>query len=408
MTGTQNHTRVLQFTSCWLPQTMTWLFTHIDFLPEEFDNHVICQWTENLNQFPVNNLRSLDAPPKAKTFVRRVLRRLGMTSDDKKSRTLLENTIDEIKPDILHSHFGNCGWANSDIARKYGVRHVVSFYGLDLSYLPHSDPRWRIRYKEMSDRIDAVLCEGPHMARCIAALGVDPEKIQIFRLGIDLERIPFVPRTNSDKPKRFLIQGSFREKKGIPYALEALAIVMKNHPDLEITVIGASSGSEREETEKQRILKVTAEHGLGERIQFLGYVPYDRVIQEFYRHDVFVSPSVTSSDGDTEGGAPVTVIEAAASGMPVMSTLHCDIPFVLSEENGAYLVPERDSAALARAIERLLAREDWYPIVAANRQLIERELDVRRQTEKLAGIYSGLIGHEQDGRGALRADAAKR
>jgi lipopolysaccharide O-acetyltransferase len=64
------------------------------------------------------------------------------------------------------------------------------------------------------------------------------------------------------------------------------------------------------------------------------------------------------------------VIEAAASGMPVMSSTHCDIPFVLSEENGQYLVPERDAPALARSIERLFATPDWKPIVSANRAVL--------------------------------------
>jgi colanic acid/amylovoran biosynthesis glycosyltransferase len=231
------------------------------------------------------------------------------------------------------------------------------------------------------------------MARCIADLGVNPNKIRVFRLGIDLDRIPFVPRRNhSGAPKRFLIAGSFREKKGIPYALEALGILSKSRPDIEITVIGASLGSKREEAEKRKILGVTEQYGLHSKIRFLGYQPYDTVIKEFYQHDVFVSPSVTSSDGDTEGGAPVTVIEAAASGMPVISTLHCDIPFVLSQENQSYLVPERDSASLAQAIERLIQCKDWSPIVSANRQLVEQELDVRRQTEKLANLYRELAG----------------
>ena len=106
---------------------------------------------------------------------------------------------------------------------------------------------------------------------------------------------------------------------------------------------------------------------------------------------MFISPSVTSSDGDTEGGAPVTVIEAAASGMPVISTLHCDIPFVLSDENRSYLVPERDAAGLCQVMDRLLQCEDWAPIVSANRHLVEQELDVRRQTLRLANLYRELL-----------------
>jgi colanic acid/amylovoran biosynthesis glycosyltransferase len=250
----------------------------------------------------------------------------------------------------------------------------------------------------MSDRVDLVLCEGPHMARCISELGVEASKIKVFRLGVDVTRISFVPRQNDKStPKRFLIAGSFREKKGFPYALEALGLLNKSYPDMEITVIGDSGGSDREETEKSKIFHIADQYGLRSKTRFLGYQPYGRIIEEFYRHDVFVSPSVTSSDGDTEGGAPVTIIEAAASGMPVASTTHCDIPYVLSQENGGYLVAERDSMALSRAIENLLHTDDWSPIVLANRRLVEKELDVTRQAQKLANLYAEV----RDGKAQL-------
>lgn len=385
--------KVIRYTPCWLPQTMTWVYTNQQFLPEEFESHVVCQWSENVEQFRVKNLASLESPPKPESVFRKIQRRLGLSSGEEGVLALLEKTIQSVKPDILHSHFGNCGWANSKVAQKYDVRQVVTFHGLDLSYLPKADRRWLSRYREMSNRVDLVLCEGPHMSRCIADLGVDPAKIKLFRLGIDLERIPYLPRKNSDGgAKRFLIAGSFREKKGIPYALEALGLLSRNLPEMEITVLGDSLGSEREETEKRKILGVIEQYGLGSRTRLLGYQPYDTVIQEFYQHDVFISPSVTSSDGDTEGGAPVTVIEAAASGMPVMSTLHCDIPFVLSAENKSYLVPERDSSSLSRSIERLIQNKDWDPIVSANRRLVEQELDVRMQTQKLANLYRDVLG----------------
>jgi colanic acid/amylovoran biosynthesis glycosyltransferase len=389
---TEKKIKIIRYTPCWLPQTMTWVYTNQQFLPADFENHVVCEWSENLDQFHPENLISLGRRPGPTTLLRRAQRRLGLVNDDREILDLLDRTLATVRPHVLHSHFGNCGWANSKVASKYDIRQIVTFHGLDLSLLPRADRRWYSRYREMSDRIDLVLAEGPHMARCIAELGVDPAKIKLFRLGIDLSRILYRPRMNSGKAARFLIAGSFREKKGIPYALEALALVARRNPDLKITVLGDSLGSKREEAEKRRIMSVVAKHGLGHRTQFLGYQPYDTVIREFYNHDVFVSPSVTSSDGDTEGGAPVTVIEAAASGMPIMSTTHCDIPFVLSEENGRYLVPERDASALAHSIEQLLDTNDWNPIISANRRLVEAELDVRRQTGKLADLYREVCG----------------
>jgi colanic acid/amylovoran biosynthesis glycosyltransferase len=384
--------RVIHFIGCWLPQTEIWLFKHLRALPQDVESSVVCQSTENLDQFPVRDLSSLDPPPATPNLGKRILRRLGMWDESKTHLRLLEQVIKDRKPDILHSHFGHYGWINSKTARQYGLRHVVSYYGFDVGYLPRKNHRWYSRYRQMSDLVDRVLCEGPHMAQCIAGLGVDTKKIQVFRLGVDLERIPFMPRVNpiNDGKLHFLIAGSFREKKGIPYALEALGLFHKSFPDIEITVVGDAGSSDRDQREKRKILDQLQLSGLSDKTRFLGFQSHERLLQEFYSHQIFLSPSVTAFDGDTEGGAPVTIIEAAASGMPVVSTTHCDIPFVLAEANRPYLVPERDVSALSRAIGALVALKDWEPIVAANRQLIEKELDVRTQGRRLGEIYRGL------------------
>src|SRR4051812_21366847 len=124
---------------------------------------------------------------------------------------------------VLHSHFGSGGWADLAHARRMGARHVVTFYGFDVNYLPVSQPVWYARYRELFAAVDLVLCEGPHFARSIEALGCPAAKIKVQHLGVPIEDIRFVPRQwQPGTPLRILIAGSFTEKKGIPYALEAL------------------------------------------------------------------------------------------------------------------------------------------------------------------------------------------
>ncbi len=367
---------------------MTWQYSHMSSLPKEVESSVLCRWTANTEQFPVSQLTSLGMPPGPASLLGRFQRKVGIQSAaERRVSAFLKKHMVNNSPDVLHSHFGQCGWQAAKLAKDLGIPHVVSFYGLDLSYLIRQDPRWVGRYRHMSTMLDQVLCEGPHMADCLAALGVDRSKIRLFRLGVDLDKIPFKARKLEPPRKRFLVAGSFREKKGIPYALEALGLFSQKCPEIEITVIGDSGGNLREEREKKKILKIVERYGLSSKVRFLGYQPYSALIREFYCHDIFVSPSVTSSDGDTEGGAPVTIIEAAASGMPIASTLHCDIPFVLSEENRKYLVPERDSHALCKSIERLYSDGNWQEITSANRRLVERELNVKLQGRRLADHY---------------------
>src|SRR5689334_16630698 len=115
---TVDRIKVLRYTPCWLPQTMTWVYTHTRSLPEQFESLVVCQWSENLDQFGLKHIRSANRPPKPDSLFQKVLYRLGIGSDEKATQNLLERVIQEAKPDILHSHFGNCGWANSKVATK--------------------------------------------------------------------------------------------------------------------------------------------------------------------------------------------------------------------------------------------------------------------------------------------------
>jgi colanic acid/amylovoran biosynthesis glycosyltransferase len=101
---------------------------------------------------------------------------------------------------------------------------------------------------------------------------------------------------------------------------------------------------------------------------------------------------VTASDGDTEGGAPVSLIEMSASGMMIASTTHCDIPGVILDEESGLLSPERDPEALAANLRRIIAApEAWAGAQRAGRAHIEAEFDARRQGERLDAIYRELI-----------------
>ena len=394
----------------WLPLTATWLHNQVRCLPDEVENHVVCKRTENLDQFPIPHLYSLEGVSLARRYLQRVTKKLGLSRPYGSHLPLLKEIICKVRPDILHTHFGHMGWVNTPLAKKYGVKHVVSFYGSDVNHIPATDPQWFSRYREMGREVDQVLCEGPHMADSIARLGIPRQKIKVHSLGVDLSMIRFTPRVyRTGETLRFLIVGAFREKKGIPYALEALASFSRVQKDIEITIIGDADESVGEQLEKRNILETIVRCNLWPKVRMLGEQPRDVVLAEAYRHHIFVSPSVTARDADCEGGAPVSIIEMAASGMPVISTTHCDIPFVLSRQNARYLVEERDSDALCDAIQRLLL-SNWEDIVVANRKLIEQRLDLKVQSQQLGEIYQGLAGRSfsrgNSAFGALQSSSA--
>lgn len=354
---------VLHYSSKWLPLTMSWLYDEIRFLPTDIHNHIVCKEIVNEDSFSLPNV--------------------SIQTEQ------LPAIIHRCNAQILHSHFANAGWTNLHSAGQAGIKHIVSCYGVDISRLPAIEPLWRARYQELFEHAEAILCEGEHMAKTIRDLGCPPEKVKVHRLGIDLGRIPFCPRVWSPGQKlRVLIAGTFTEKKGIPIALEALGLLRQKIKCLEITVIGDMHPDKLDSAAiKAEIISAILKNGLWECTRLLGYVPHETMLHEAFAHHLFVSPSLTARDGDTEGGAPVSIIEMAASGMPVASTKHCDIPDVLGATNRKYLSEEGKSKSLTDSMLNMLNLADWSTLLNENRQHIEKHFSAVEQGKRLAEIY---------------------
>ena len=271
------------------------------------------------------------------------------------------------------------------------VKHIVTFYGYDVNYLPKQDPRWQTRYQELFATADLFLCEGSHMAKSLIALGCPDDKVKVHHLGVSVEKITFQPRIwNPNETLKVLIAGRFTEKKGIPYALEALGKIQNDVP-LSITIIGDSTDEQRMKNEKAKILAIIDKYQLQSKVRMLGYQPHSVFFTEAYKNHIFISPSVTAKDGDTEGGVPVSIIELAATGMPIVSTNHCDIPEVIIDGVTGLLASERNVNELVMRLRTLINfPEIWQPIIFKARQHIEQEYNAIVQGRKLGEMYRDL------------------
>ena len=108
---------------------------------------------------------------------------------------------------------------------------------------------------------------------------------------------------------------------------------------------------------------------------------------------MFLAPSVHAANGDAEGGAPVTLIEMSAAGLPIVASDHCDIPEVVRHGESGVIVPEGDAEALADAIVSLAAApERWPAFGRAGRAHVEREYDLAKQVGRLETLYDELAG----------------
>lgn len=370
----------------WLPRTKTWLYNEISALDDDWKAWVIANRTENESEFPIPNIYSLrDQVGKYRWAMEMVLRRSRLTSH----APSISSFCDSLHADLLHSHFGTVGWLNLALARRLSVPHIVTFYGFDVTQVPR-EKRWLARYRKMFDEVTRILCEGPHMASNIAKLGCDPAKISVHRLGVRLADLPYRERHKNSTSPRFLMAGSFRQKKGFVEGLTALARFHKSRPQEQwsLTIVGGPGEHSEGKAIADQLTGIGRRYNIDDRISYTGFLSHAELIEVASKHDIFLCPSVTAANGDTEGGAPVVMIEMAAMGLPVLATQHCDMPLVLGEKNREILVPERDEDALLLSIEWLFDHpETWSELGADNRAHCGQEFDHVAQAVRLAAIY---------------------
>lgn len=386
--------RVMHSHPVWLPQTQPWLYNLVRHLPEsKVQSQVVCDRTENLEQFRVPRLHALEEGRHWPYWSQRALQRFQA----RPSPRFLVAKGRRFGAELVHSHFGNIGWRDLPAVRRMKAPHVVSFYGFEIGRLPKREPVWHARYADMFASVDLVTCQGPYMAQSIVDLGCPADKIRINRLGIETERIAYHPRQwTPGTPLRVLIAAGFVEKKGIPSALHALAKI-KDEVALEVTIIGDARAERQSQAEKQRILDAISEGGLGPQVRMLGFQPHQKMIEEAYRNHIFLSPSITASDGDTEAGTVLAIIEMIATGMPVVSTRHCDIPTTIEHGRTGFLAEEGDVEGIAAGLRALIAEPGrWKAITDAARQHMERDFNAASQGAELASLYAEVIATRRD------------
>jgi colanic acid/amylovoran biosynthesis glycosyltransferase len=200
-------------------------------------------------------------------------------------------------------------------------------------------------------------------------------KIVHITCGAPLAAEPRPPRPISP-PFQILALGRLVEKKGFPVLLAACRHLTESGLDFHLTLAGRGP-------ERRRLAHLTEEHGLVDRVDFLGHVPHDQVSELFHQADLFVMPCLVDRKGDRDG-LPVAILEALAFQVPVVATdVNGVNEAVLPGETG-WLVPPEEPQWLARAMEEALSQpEEAQRRARAGRELVRREFDSRTNYARL-------------------------
>jgi glycosyltransferase involved in cell wall biosynthesis len=251
---------------------------------------------------------------------------------------------------LIHAHFGLGAVYARPFARRHRLPLVVTFHGYDVPLL--SSPfRWlpqHLRYAIQGPRVleemRMGLCASNELRMMLLALGVPEDRLRLHRLGIDLDRFRPGPRPAGEF--RVVMVGRLVEKKGFEYGLAAFAEVARDEASLRLTLVGEG---ERESA----LRRLAANLGVTDRVSFTGPLPPEEVARLLATSHVLLAPSVVDRQGDRESGL-IVVKEASACETVPIGTQHGGIPEIIDDGETGFLVPERDTAALADRLRRIV------------------------------------------------------
>lgn len=304
--------------------------------------------------------------------------------------------LESQKYDIVHCQFGIYGMqgkypedAGVLAIRSLGLlqgKLIIGFRGWDISW--YVKEKGETVYERLFATADFFVTNCKFFRDRAVKIGCDPDKISVIGSGIDCDKFAFQPRQfPKDGIIRLATTGRLIEKKGIEYGIRAVAILVKQYPQIEYNIIGDGYL-------KADLQQLIAKLGLENKVNLLGWRQQQEIINILDRSQIFLAPCVTAKDGNQD--APVnTLKEAMAMGLPVISTYHGGIPELVQDGLSGYLVAERDSQAIADKLQHLIANPQlWQDLGKQGRKFIKEHYDIKRLNEDLITIYQKCLARD--------------
>ena len=288
---------------------------------------------------------------------------------------------------LVLAEFGPVGNQMLPITRDLGIPLIVYFHGYDV-FNRQALERYSAQYPDLFREAACIIGVSETMLNRLEELGAPREKLFHLPAFVNLELFPY--SDHRSRPPRFLAVGRFAETKSPHLTLLAFHRVSEVVPEATLTMIGKGGGGELFEA----CLILARALGLESRVEFKGVMTQEEVASEMRQARVFVQHSVTTPEqGDMEG-KPVAIMEAMASGLPVVATRHSGISELIEDGVTGVLVAEYDVAAMAAGMIRLAQDDDLVHQIGErasafihNHPLISRHVEIMESIidETIAG-----------------------
>ena len=260
----------------------------------------------------------------------------------------------EHQPALVHVYYGHKAVKYLDMLLKWGGPFVVSFHGVDVVKFVDT-PGYVGELQRVFSHARLVLARSESLLERLRALGCPPEKLRLNRTPIPLDDIAFRERQPpADGEWRLLQACRLIPKKGLYTTLAALPAVIARHPKVRFVLCGTGP-------EEKRFATQVHARGLQDHVVMSGWMNQKDLLRAYASAHVFLHPSELTASGDQEG-VPNSMLEAMASGLPVVATRHGGIPEAVTDGVDGLLVAEKDAAALAEALCTLLSQPEMLAL----------------------------------------------
>ena len=298
---------------------------------------------------------------------------------DRKAWSVLRRLLDELRPEVIHAHLTHATIIGALLSKVLGTRFVVTLH----SQGPDACG-WRGRTKTLLERVvltygtDHVLACGPRVARMQAKrLGRTPVTIVENRIEAPAGLSP-AERANLRSSLGYgpddmvvISVGRLIPGKGFDRLIRAFGSVVAQHRSARLLIVGGGG-------DHSRLTRVIEETGSGPYVQMTG--ARSDVGRLMAAADVFVLPSLWE-------GLPMTLLEAMASGLPVVATDVGDIATVLRAGAGILIKPG-DEEELRRGLNQVLGSAELRgELIAEEKRAVRRYTDLDGFSKELQAVY---------------------
>jgi glycosyltransferase involved in cell wall biosynthesis len=282
----------------------------------------------------------------------------------------------------LHDYWGIC-FKNTLLKNNGNICKQGGLVCLDCremltGHLPLPSPVRNAHILLALRQVDRLITPSRYVAAQYAANGIPGDKITVIQNGIDVENFAPAQRSTTELTLGFI--GHLGKHKGLDVLLHALSLM--DASQVRLLVVGTGEDAEWFRT-------FCHERGLDPYVTFLGHVENRRIAIIYQQIDVLVVPSVWPEN------SPVTITEAMASGIPVIASDVGGIGELVEDGVTGYLIPLRDSLAIAERIGRLLARPELLRAMGERARTKIQAYQMRQQVERIVGVYREVMAQRQ-------------